>query len=191
MIQTIVKKNTSFITKELNIDDNIQIDKIKYGLELLLSEMFKLSILLIEAIFINKVAEFILITLLLCSIRTAIGGSHSKSFNGCMIKSICIYNFLYLLSASIKEIPLMISILSILFIIIVLSQVTYKNKINTKINSKEKNIKLRVKLVLISISSILITMFFIKDICNLTIYTQLIIIIDYLIGGMKNEKGNV
>ena len=95
MFQNLVKMNVNFISNKLKITDEDKIDEIRYGIETILGEVFKLTVIFLVSLYINKELEFIIVFLLFSNIRTAIGGSHAKSLMGCLVKSLLLFLTLY------------------------------------------------------------------------------------------------
>lgn len=180
MLQTIVRTNVHFITKEMKITDEYEIDKIRFGIETILGEVFKLSIIFLISLLINKGIEFFIVLSLLLSIRTTIGGSHAKSLIGCLFTSLLLFIILYYFSYKITNVPYFIEITIIPVIIFVLSTVKYKNKIDKSGNNEEKNKILRIKLISIASIALVISRFFFYEAYSLILITETIIILDYL-----------
>lgn len=64
MFQNLVKMNVNFISNQLKITDEDKIDEIRYGIETILGEVFKLTVIFLVSLYINKEIEFIVVFLL-------------------------------------------------------------------------------------------------------------------------------
>lgn len=180
MFQNLVKMNVNFISNQLKITDEDKIDEIRYGVETILGEVFKLTVIFLVSLYINKEIEFIVVFLLFSNIRTAIGGSHAKSLMGCLVQSLLLFLALYYIADKIPYIPLLIEVTVIPSIIFVLSTVKYKTKIDQSGNDEIKNKKLRLKLIIKSLIALIISRIFFINLYNLIFITLVSIIIDYL-----------
>lgn len=180
MFQNLVKMNVNFISNQLKITDEDKIDEIRYGIETILGEVFKLTVIFLVSLFIGKEIEFCVVFLLLANIRSVIGGSHAKSLMGCLFTSLLLFLTLYYISDKITYIPVLIEVIVIPIIIFVLSTVKYKNKIDQSGSDDVKNKRLRIKLIVISLTSLVISKIFFIHLYNLIFITLVSIIIDYL-----------
>lgn len=180
MIQWVVNKNLNFIKNELGIVDEYKIDDIRYGLETLIGETFKLTVIMSLSILIGKGIEFFTVTALLFTIRTAIGGTHAKSLMGCLVKSTILYMFLFFVSSKIHTIPIIVNYVCIAIIMYVLSTVKYKTKLDKSGNDEKKNLFLRLRLICTAGGFLLLTGFWFNSLYSLVFFTESIMILDYL-----------
>jgi len=144
MISIIVKKIMNFIATESNIEDIYYLDRIRYGVEVFISEGIKLIIILLISLILNRLPEFLIITVLILGVRTKLGGGHCKSFARCFIKTIGIYLIMYFLSSIIIIIPRFIRILILVSVIATIFTAKYRTKIK-EIEAPDVILKLKLR----------------------------------------------
>ena len=184
-----IKKQLDFIVNTTGKTDIYEIDNIRYGLEVLYGEFFKLLIMFIISLLLNKFSVFILLIILLILIRPLIGGSHAKTYIGCMIQSNILFISIYYLAYTLPKINTFIHIIIITLSIIIVRVFNPVNPKRKTINTHYKNFKFKnvVTIVLIGwfvISTLFLSNYYIK--CGLLLI--LYIIIDFFKEAYKNEK---
>ncbi|MBS4535130.1 accessory gene regulator B family protein [Clostridium sp. D2Q-14] len=117
MIDKIVNSIHTFFIQNIDLEETDSI-KLKYTLQVIISELSKVIILLIIFSFIGKRIYLVYSIITLLSIRIFTGGLHFKTYNGCLISS-CFF-FLIILIASIN-VPLNSLILVTLFVFTIIS----------------------------------------------------------------------
>lgn len=178
MIKKIVNFNLKFIELNLGINDYYKLDRIRYGLEVFFGELIKFMIILTMSIAIKKVNEFFIILFMLISIRCKIGGTHARSFNGCLVKSIIKFLFLYCVG-DLVNIPEVLVYIIIFLTIIVLFKLKYKTKVGN-INDSQMDNRLKVEVVSAIVISMILIKKYLYSYYNLLLITQLYILLDYL-----------
>ena len=143
MIGVLVKKIVNFIALKSNIEDIYYLDRIRYGLEILIGEGIKFIIILLVSLMLNRLPEFCIITMLIFGIRTKLGGGHCNSFARCFIKTISIYLIMYFLS-SIVVIPRLIRVLMLVSVVATIFTAKYRTKIK-KIEDPKTVLKLKFR----------------------------------------------
>lgn len=189
MSNPFIKKQLDFIVTNIGLTDIYEIDKIRYGLEVFYGEFSKLLIMIIFAILLGKLPAFILMITLLMLIRPFIGGSHSKTFLSCMIKSNLSFIAIYYLSNILHSINIIIHLVLILVFIIIIRSFKPVNPLRNTIKTEYKNLKFKniitfVLLVWFILSNLLLSNYYIN--CGLLIIIY--IIIDFLKEVFKHEK---
>lgn len=184
-----IKKQLDFIVNTTGKTDIYEIDNIRYGLEVLYGEFLKLIIMLIISLLLNKFSVFILLIILLTLIRPLIGGSHAKTYIGCMIQSNMLFIAIYYLAYILPNVNIFIHIIIIILSIIIVRVFNPVNPKRKTVNTHFKNFKFKniVTIVLVSwfvISTLLLSNYYIK--CGLLLI--LYIIIDFFKEAYKNEK---
>ncbi|MDU4883289.1 accessory gene regulator B family protein [uncultured Clostridium sp.] len=184
-----IKKQLDFIVNTTGKTDIYEIDNIRYGLEVLYGEFFKLLIMFIISLLLNKFSVFILLIILLILIRPLIGGSHAKTYIGCMIQSNILFISIYYLAYILPKVNTFIHIIIITLSIIIVRVFNPVNPKRKTVNTHYKNFKFKniVTIVLISwfvISTLFLSNYYIK--CGLLLI--LYIIIDFFKEAYKNEK---
>lgn len=184
-----IKKQLDFIVNTTGKTDIYEIDNIRYGLEVLYGEFFKLLIMFIISLLLNKFSVFILLIILLILIRPLIGGSHAKTYTGCMIQSNILFISIYYLAYILPKVNTFIHIIIITLSIIIVRVFNPVNPKRKTVNTHYKNFKFKniVTIVLISwfvISTLFLSNYYIK--CGLLLI--LYIIIDFFKEAYKNEK---
>lgn len=180
MLKAAVKWNVDFITKVLDITDQYEIDRIRYGIETLIGEGIKTLVVFISSLLINKGLEFCLVYFMMILFRSKIGGTHAKSFMGCLIRSFILFNVLFIFGDLIVTMPLIIKVLIILFALIVFSRAKYRTRLDKSGKDETLNRKLRVQLIFSMILLIIIGNIFFKDVSTLLLMTLLYIVVDHI-----------
>lgn len=189
MSNPFIKKQLDFIVKTNGLTDIYEIDRIRYGLEVFYGETSKILIMLIFAILLGKLPAFILMISLLMFIRPFIGGSHSKTFLSCMIKSNLSFIVIYYLANILPSINIIVHLVLILIIIIIIRSFKPINPLRNTIKTQYKNFKFKdivtfILLFWFILSNLLLSNYYIN--CGLLII--LYIIIDFLKEVFKHEK---
>ncbi|MBE6061014.1 accessory gene regulator B family protein [Clostridium sp. UBA5988] len=143
MINILVKNIVNFIATESNIEDIYYLDRIRYGVEIFISEGIKFFIILLISIMLKRLPEFFIITVLILGVRTKLGGGHCKSFARCFIKTTVIYLSMYFLS-SIIIIPRLIRILILVSVVATIFTAKYRTKIKA-IEAPKVILKLKLR----------------------------------------------
>lgn len=184
-----IKKQLDFIVRNIELTDIYEIDKIRYGLEVFYGEFSKILIMIIFALILKKLSAFILMITLLMLIRPFIGGSHSKTFLSCLIKSNLSFITIYYLANILPSINIIIHLVLILVFIIIIRSFKPVNPLRNTIKTEYKNLKFKniitfVLLVWFILSNLLLSNYYIN--CGLLIIIY--IIIDFLKEVFKHEK---
>lgn len=192
MTNTFIKKQLDFIVNNTGETDIYKIDKIRYGLEVFYGELSKLLIMIIIALFLDRLPAFFIMIILLTLIRPHIGGSHAKSFIRCMIQSNLSFIIIYYLAAIIPPINIYLQLFIICFSIVVTRKFKPVSPLRKTVHTQYKKLKFKniVTFTLLAwfiLSNIILNTYYIK--CGLLII--LYIILDFLREVYKNEeKGN-
>ena len=189
MSNQFIKKQLDFIVTNVGLTDIYEIDKIRYGLEIFYGEISKILIMIIFALLLNKLPAFILMITLLMLIRPFIGGSHSKNFINCMLKSNITFITIYYLAYIIPYINIIIHLILILISIIIIRNFDPVNPLRHEIKKQYKKLKFKdivtyVLLIWFIFSNLFLSNYYIN--CGLLII--LYIIIDFFKEVYKNEK---
>ena len=166
-MNTFIKKQLDFIVNTTGKTDIYEIDNIRYGLEVLYGEFFKLLIMFIVSLLLNKFSVFLLLIILLILIRPLIGGSHAKTYIGCMIQSNILFIAIYYLAYILPDVNIFIHIIIITLSIIIVRVFNPVNPKRKTVNNHYKNFQFKniVTIVLISwfvISTLLLSNYYIK-----------------------------
>lgn len=189
MSNPFIKKQLDFIVSNIELTDIYEIDKIRYGLEVFYGELSKIIIMILISLLLNKFPAFILMITLLMLIRPFIGGSHSKSFINCIIKSNLSFIIIYYLAYIIPSINIYLHLILLIISIIVIRYFKPVNPLRKTINTHYKSLRFKDLVTLILLiwfifSNLLLPKYYIN--CGLLII--LYIIIDFLKEVYKNEK---
>lgn len=189
MSNPFIKKQLNFIVSNIGLTDIYEIDKIRYGLEVLYGETSKMLIMIIFAILLGKLPAFILMITLLMLIRPYIGGSHAKSYFSCMIQSNLSFIIIYYLSYIIPTINIFINAIFILFCIIVARTFKPINPLRNTVVTQYKRIKFKdIVTITLIFWFILSNLFLSKYYKNCGLLIILYIFLDFLKEVYKNEK---
>lgn len=189
MSNPFIKKQLNFIVSNIGLTDIYEIDKIRYGLEVLYGETSKMLIMIIFAILLGKLPAFILMITLLTLIRPYIGGSHAKSYFSCMIQSNLSFIIIYYLSYIIPTINIFINAIFILFCIIVARTFKPINPLRNTVVTQYKRIKFKdIVTITLIFWFILSNLFLSKYYKNCGLLIILYIFLDFLKEVYKNEK---
>lgn len=189
MSNPFIKKQLDFIINTTGKTDIYEIDNIRYGLEILYGEFFKLIIMLFFSLILDKFLAFLILISLLVSIRPLIGGSHAKTYTSCMILSNFLFIIIYYLADIIPKINTLIHFLIILLSIIIVRSFKPVNAKRKSVNTEYKNIKFKDIVTIILICWFIISTLFLSSYytnCGLLII--LYIILDFIKEVYKNEK---
>lgn len=180
MLQKAVRWNVNFIVKALNITDKYEIDRIRYGVETLLGESTKTVIIFILSLFSGRTIDFLIVSSMMILFRSKIGGTHAKSFTGCLIRTLVLFYILYFLGDLTVNMPLWIQVVITVLIGAVLSTVKYKTKLDDSGKDETMNKKLRIQLIIVATLSIAICKIFYSKAIGLLLVTLSYIILDYI-----------
>ncbi|MBS4540136.1 accessory gene regulator B family protein [Clostridium sp. D2Q-11] len=89
----LIKRVSLYLTNQITADKeytSLEVIKIKYGLECILSELSKFILYLAVFSFLNLTKEFIVATLFFSILRIFTGGFHQKTYFGCLLTSFVI-----------------------------------------------------------------------------------------------------
>lgn len=182
MIGVLVKKIVNFIALESNIEDIYYLDRIRFGLEVLIGEGIKFIIILLISLILNRLPEFCIITVLIFGVRTKLGGGHCNSFTKCFIKTISIYLIMYFLSSflsSIVVIPGLIRVLILVSVVATIFTGKYRTKIK-KIEDPKTVLKLKFRTSLIYLFTyILVRLINNSTYINIVLFFGLYMIYEY------------
>lgn len=127
-------KKIDSIIQYIGITDRLTIIKIKYGLEIVRTEVSKMIILFIMFSFLGLMIEYIFVIFLLSPIRCYTGGIHMKTNMGCFIFSLSIYTLVIIFLPMI-QLPqfcyYLLLIVAVIFIVILAPVYTKKRPIKT------------------------------------------------------------
>lgn len=185
-LEFVVNNLLVFLEKELNLDNNSK-EKIRYGLDVLIGEMLKLIAIFLISLYLNKVQEFFIILTSFFIIRVKIGGTHAKTYMGCLSRSIATFCLLYFIGEKIT-VNINITILCIVVSCIIINKIKLKDKYDRVIGLKTKE-KGNFELILIIVFEFII----IQSICpennSLFVITIIYIFLDYF--KLKCKKGEI
>lgn len=188
MSNFIVKKQLEFIISNKNLTNKYEIDRIRYGLEVLFNEIIKFIIMLILALLFNKVSPFLLLTILLLSIRPFIGGSHSKTLMACLLKSNTVYISIYLIAGIMPKINILIHLLFTITGVLIVLIFKPVNPVRKKINLGYKGLQFKYVVFLTLISWFVFSNIFLSDyLINCGLLMIIYILVDFLKEVFKHE----
>lgn len=189
MSNSFIKKQVAFIAKNANLTDIYEIDRIRYGLEVFYSETSKIIIMILISIILDKLLAFTLMIILLSLIRPHIGGSHAKTYLGCLIQSNLSFITIYYLAYVLPHINILVQCLIISLSVIAINKLKPVNASRKKINSQYNRIHFKTivtitLIIWLILSNIFLNTYYIN--CGLLIIIYLIS--DFLLEVYKNEK---
>lgn len=161
-----IKKQLDFIVNTTGKTDIYEIDNIRYGLEVLYGEFFKLLIMFIVSLLLNKFSVFILLIILLILIRPLIGGSHAKTYIVCMIQSNILFIAIYYLAYILPKVNTFIHIIIITLSIIIVRVFNPVNPKRKTVNTHYKNFKFKNIVTIVLISWFVISILFLSNYYN-------------------------
>lgn len=106
------KKATDYFTKNYKLS-NINSAKVKYSIDVILNEVFKLILLLLMFSIIGELKAFVYCCIILLLFRPLLGGFHLNGFISCYIFTILFFGSVIFLS---NRISISIHLLSFLFV---------------------------------------------------------------------------
>jgi len=190
MIAVLVKKIVNFIALKSNIEDIYYLDRIRYGLEILIGEGVKFIIILLISLMLSRLPEFCIITMLIFGVRTKLGGGHCNSFARCFIKTISIYLIMYFLSSflsSIVVIPGLIRVLILVSVVATIFTGKYRTKIK-KIEDPKTVLKLKFRTSFIYLFTyILVRVINNSTYINLVLFFGLYMVYEYYMNNRRKE----
>lgn len=110
----------------------------QYVLLCLLSEVQKIAILLFLFSMIGQGRQFLIITLIMLTLRVFMGGTHKRTNIGCLSYSIFSVLVILLLSR-VQYSMLMITLIGLIFIFVILLCVPVKNRYRMSYTKRERN----------------------------------------------------
>ncbi|MGL5067522.1 MAG: accessory gene regulator B family protein [Sarcina sp.] len=176
----------SFLEQELCLEDNVK-EKIRYGLEVLIGEGIKLIIIFLISLYFGKGQEFFIVMGVFL-LRIYIGGTHAKTYMGCLLRSIFNFLLIYFLG-EVVPINLKGSIILILICISIIPSIQYKDKFNKPIKHKS-NKRLNCELIFMILVGAGIVKIIVPENYNLLIITLIYIFCDYLILRIRKGRDN-
>lgn len=97
--------------------DEVTVQKVSYTLQVLLSESEKFILLWLLFLSLNRLEEFLIVFVSLCSLRVYVGGTHRKSMLGCFLFS-CLSFGIILFAAEMIRLPVLVRIVIYLSMIL-------------------------------------------------------------------------
>lgn len=167
MIKALVGKIVNFVAIESNIEDIYYLDRVRYGLEVIISEGIKFIVMFLISFMINRLTEFCIITILIFGVRTKLGGGHCDSFIKCFVKTISVYLIMYFLSDKVN-ISTSVGLLILMFLIVTVFTAKYTNKLE-EIKDDKKLLKIKI-----STSCIYLFTYILVRIINISTYINLV-----------------
>ena len=181
LISEYLRKNNSSLTKK-------DLLKIKYSLQVVLSELIKFIILFLIFLKINEIPLFLLSFIILISIRPFLGGIHCKTFNVCLIFSIIHFIIVLLFSKLFPKVSVVFFV--IFFVISFIVVLIYAPCRNVKRPLKNKNILKVLSLISLTFWGILFLKLSCVQICNCIFVSMMLQIIQVIILNMKGDFFN-
>ncbi|MGL5634386.1 MAG: accessory gene regulator B family protein [Sarcina sp.] len=185
-MEFIVNNLLVFLEKELGLDSKSK-EKIRYGLDVLVGEMVKLIVIFLVSLYLNKVQEFFIILASFFIIRIRIGGTHAKTYMGCLLRSIFNFCLIYFIADKIT-ISTSVAILFTVISCILITKIELKDKYDRIIDTQKKQ-KGNFELILIIVFEFII----IQSVCpennTLFVITIIYIFLDYF--KLKCKKGEI
>lgn len=187
MIKALVGKIVNFIAIESNIDDIYYLDRVRYGLEVIMSEGVKFIVMFLISIILNRVTEFCIITILISGVRTKLGGGHCDSFMKCFVKTISVYLIMYSLS-DIVNISAPIRLLILICFIVTVFTARYINKLG-EVKDNKKLLKIKISTSFIYLFTyILVRIIDISTYINLVLLFGVYMICEYYMNNGRKIK---
>ena len=145
---------------EYNTNSDTSLEVYKYGLDLIISSIFNISILLIIASVWGVQKEIILYTMCFAALRVTSGGYHAPNHFKCLLYyAICMFGVIGAISLIDKETILVslnqLNILISIFLVFAFSPVASRNKPLSK--SERTSFRRKSGIITLIISSILIS----------------------------------
>lgn len=188
MIKKLVQTNFNFIKNYTDINDIYELDRIRYGLEAFYNETTKLIILICFSLLLKKLSAFLIITFLLLTIRSFIGGSHRKTTLGCLFQSLFIYVSTYYIAYIFPNSVYIRLLVLLLACILILKY----NPINRKRKKNSEFIKKRNQkyfaLLTICLWCLVSSLLFSKYIVNCGTFIIIYILFDFYMDVKRDEK---
>lgn len=120
MIMNLALKLTSFIEKNSDIKNNDDLERINYSIQTILSETFKIVILIILFLVLGKINYFLFSMAILFSIRIFSGGCHSNTTIKCLLWSSLFFLITSLIGPFIPKLNILVYYTAALFSITVI-----------------------------------------------------------------------
>ena len=184
-IKYLLYKQVSAIAYNSNITNEYEIDRIRYSLECIYSELSKLIILLLISLITNTTGYFIIIFFSLFA-RSLIGGTHFKTYYSCLLATIL--SFLLITFLSINLLCLNIftqSVILILLIIIILNCNYRQNPFRPKTSIKKLKKHRYIAISFILVLYIFSVLFCEVEYINCTFLASSFIMCDFIFKGVK------
>lgn len=120
MIMNLALKLTSFIEKNSDIKNSVDLEKINYSIQTIISETFKIVILIILFLALGKINYFLFSMAILFSIRIFSGGCHSNTLLKCLLWSSLFFIITSLIGPFIPKLNILVYYTAALFSLIVI-----------------------------------------------------------------------
>lgn len=131
-ISLFIKDNTKFKSED-------DVAKMKYSLQIIFGESFKLTVLLILFLIIGNLKYLLFSMGILFTTRPLIGGYHFKTVMGCLISSIIFFLITCIIGPIIPKLNILAYyIISIIIILIVFLKSPFPNRVRPIKNKKRK-----------------------------------------------------
>lgn len=167
MINELAHEITSYIEKNSDIENTDALEKINYALQAILSETFKIIVLVIIFSILGKLNYFFFSLLILFSIRTFAGGYHCNTTLSCLLCSTIFFLFTSFMGPALPKLYILIYyIIGVLNIFIVIFNAPFPNK-KRPIKNKKRRLILNIISTFLVILWTSILLFYIKDISYL------------------------
>ena len=154
MIKSVTNKIGSYFSADLNLSEIDEV-KLKYSLEIILTDLSKFIILLLFFSLIGKPTFFILTFPFLSLLRLFTGGLHFKTYFGCLSFSFAFFLIIFFCSIYIHLDDIDIVLILLFSLITIYTVAPIPSKSRPKYNSK-KLLKFKSLAILIVLLSVLI-----------------------------------
>ena len=133
--------------------------------------------------------DYFIIILLLLVIRSLLGGSHCKTYLSCLLTSVALFISIIILSKIIYPISIFYqSIIFLLLSILVLTKQDKQLETRPKRSKSYRLIQKIIALIFLLIILIISNSFFDHNLINCTVLTSILILANYILGGMNYEN---
>jgi len=158
-VHSIAVTLSNVIAQELNYD-SIKRAKITYGMEILLGLIVKSVIFIMIPFCLGVLKQSLIVMFTIAFLRFASGGSHCKTFIGCLIASTIVYVSIGMLARVVIINDYLFYVLNIVSLLIII--------LKAPVDPPEKPIKTKHKRYIMKLISILILLLFIYITNNVT-----------------------
>ncbi|MBU3110233.1 accessory gene regulator B family protein [Clostridium lacusfryxellense] len=150
MINKLAFKLTSYIEKHGKFNRLEELEQIQYAITTILSEVFKIIVLIILFSVIGNLNYLLFSMMILLSIRLFSGGLHAKSLLGCLMWTILFFTLTSIITPLLPRLsPYFYYIVFLLNLALIIVQAPYPNP---KRPIKKKKRKLYLKIIAFSFS---------------------------------------